>query len=754
MKRNRRREIQALAAICAVGLLMIPSPAAAADDDFELKLEPIVFEVLESNVDTDSSKFQEYRDLSSGFRLPTLVMTGSGRETDRHLLMVGENIWRDDARMTLGYGSWGSYNIELDYNKIPHRFGNNGTLLWNNTGPGMLQLADSTQAQLQTAIEAAPSRNFALIDSLLQPYLTTSDSVNLGLQRDRFDGRIDFTPMQKFSWGIEYEHENRNGNRQYGGSFGFNNTQELPEPINYDTSAVAIMGEYTGEGWGTQFGYRFSEFENNVDIMIWDNPFRAMDSTNGIAYLGPVTTTAGPTQGIYDLAPNNEANTLFLTGRSKLGDNWWVNGKFSSTVLEQTDPLQAYTINTSLVGVDWITGETFDPKNPANLPAQRADLETDLTSFDLDLGGDISENWALKFSYDYYDYDASVPRLEFDGYVRTHAVWEDVPRVTVPYNYTVENLGAKVIWDVSQDGRLAASFHVKEWDRTNRETETTDEDIFRLTYDHNFGRQWDLRARWETGEREYDTYETEAQEVTFLDPGGINNQPALRKYTQADREFDDYRIDLFWYPSDAVQVMFGLAGTDTDYPDRSQEFGLLSSELMSYNFEISYVPGEDLTLYFFANVMEGESFQRARQSGAVLSEDPLNDWEATLDEDNDLYGFGVNTRLSSRWLTDLVVQWSESDGAAGFFTPPGGTPATSEPIPNYDDYELFFVKIKFDYEISDRARIGAWYWYEDYTLDTFLIDDLSNYNAGLIALNPNFADYQADIFGFNLSLDF
>ncbi len=754
MERNGRKETQLLVGAFAALLLLMPA-LVAAEDEFVLKLEPIVFEVLESTVDTASSKFQEYRDLSSGFRIPLLEIEGYGTESDRHLSIYGDRIWRDDARLTGEYGVWGRYNVLLDYNKIPHRFGNNGSMLWNEVGRGNFQLADSTQQQLQAGVEARPFPPFDYIESLLDPYLDTAGSIDLALQRNRFFGRVDFAPLKRFSWGVDYEHENRNGNRAVGTSFGFNNTQELPEPIDYDTSTVGIDVEWTGARSGAQAGYRYSEFENNVDALFWDNPFRATDSTDGRAYLAPTVSPNGPTRGIYDLAPNNEASTLFLNGRTRIGDNWWASGKISQTTYEQNDPLHAYTLNTAIEGIDWITGATFNANTPATLPAQAANLETDMLSFDLDVGGDIAEDWRVKLWYDYYDYSPSVPRLEFDGYVRMHAVWEAIPRVTVPYSYTRGDLGAKVIWDATRDARFSLSYQIEEWDRENRETDTTDENILRLTWDHDFGPRWDLRAHWETGDREYDSYSTESQLVTFLDPHGINNQPDLRKYVQSDREYDDYRVDVFFYPTDAVQVMAGISGLDADYPGPSGGFGLLRSELYTVNFEISYVPGEDLNIYAFANISNGESFQRARQSGGTLSESRDDDWEVRLDEDNDQYGIGLNAGLGERFTTDIVFQWLEADGFADITSFPGGSPNfPAVDIGNYDDWELVTIRIDLGYDVTDRTRAGVWYWYEDYTLDSFLFTDLPNYIAGLIPLNPNFGSYQADIFGLYLSLDF
>jgi len=313
-------------------------------------------------------------------------------------------------------------------------------------------------------------------------------------------------------------------------------------------------------------------------------------------------------------------------------------------------------------------------------------------------------------------------------------------------------LGARLTWDVSKAGRLTGSVNSKKWDRQNRETNTTDEFLFAFTYDHRFNQKWNLRASWENGDRDYDSYDPEAQLANFLEPHGIDNQPGLRKYLQANRKYDDYKVDVFFNPSDALQLMFGLQGIDTDYP--GGEFGLLSEELMTYNFEISYSAGENVNCYAFANIGDGSGFQTARQSGATLSTDPRNDWSATLDMDNQLYGGGVNTRFAERWSADLVLQWSEADGNASFTTPPGGTPATAQDIPNYDDNELYFIQVKLDYEFNDRSRIGVWYWYEDYTLDSFLIDNLSSYQAGLIALNADFFSYTANVVGAYLSMDF
>src|SRR5690606_31032087 len=131
-------------------LLVAAAPVLAHDDDdFHFHVDPLVFEVLEVDVDTASSKFNEYRDIQSGFQLPLLHVWGGSPDGTRTLDFRGEHVLRDDARYRLGYGVAGRWGLELDYNKIPHRFGNDGTLLWHETRDGVLELPDPVQAFFQ-----------------------------------------------------------------------------------------------------------------------------------------------------------------------------------------------------------------------------------------------------------------------------------------------------------------------------------------------------------------------------------------------------------------------------------------------------------------------------------------------------------------------------------------------------------------------------------------------------------------------------
>lgn len=760
-----------LAAVSAAALLL-PAVAAATPaagtSGFRLWIDPLALGLLETDVDTDSAKFEEYRDLGSGAHLPLLRIFGASADGERTLAIRARNVGRDDARYGFDYGLAGRYSISLDYNKIPHRFGNAGRLIWNRTGPGRYEIPDAVQGALQGALEEQflanrSGINFAFLDGLVAPVIASADRVDVGLRRDRTLARVELGKRGALAWNLEYSHENRAGTRPFGASFGFNNVTELPEPIDYDTTGAAVGGEWSTKRGGLTFGYRHSRFENNVSTLVWDNPFRLADSTDSSAYSSPGSgSIGGSSLGRADLAPDNESDSLFAGGRFRLGGAWWAGGSVAYTTMEQDDALLPYTANSAIVGIDFDHSE-FDPTDAANLPASSAGAEAKVLSLNGDVGTRFGRDWSLVFRYRYYDYDNESDRLRFPGYVRFHAVWEDIPRITVPYEYSREQIGAELGWDLTDATHLGLVVERLSWDRTFREVSETDETLIRLTADSRPTRRLQLRARYEIGDRSVGTYDPEAQEASFLDPSGISNHPLLRKYDQAARESDAYDLAADFTVSDDVQLHVQLAGRDDDY-DQSA-LGLVADETLQYNFEISYAPGEGHSLHLFGHRSDRETFQRARQSGSTPSTNPLDDWSVLFDETTDTWGLGWNRKLGSRWRLDLTGRWSRSDGGADFTAQPGGAPLAppasglpprqqAQDFDNYEDVELLAATLELGYEITGSVGAVFSWLYEDYTIDSFIVQGLRNYLPGAFLLAAENGDYTAHAVSIDLRFTF
>jgi MtrB/PioB family decaheme-associated outer membrane protein len=724
---------------------------------FSFNVDPFVLTYLNSDSDTDSAKFMEYRDLEDGVT-GFLRLSGKSADGERFLDLNADNIGYDDARYTFGYGSVGRYSLVVDYNLIVHNFGNNGRMLFNRTGPGRYEIADATQIALQNATAANRALlTYPFLKNLVDPYLANANVVDIGLQRDRLLVRADLGRMAAFNWGVEFFQEKRDGTRPFGATFGFNNITELPEPIDYTTQDAEVSGEWNSENAGLRFGYRTSKFENDISTVTWDNPFRFTNSTDPSAYQAPSSASVGGSAlGFADLAPDNTADQLFLSGRARFG-TWFVNGNAAMITMEQDDALLPYTLNNAIVGINF-NGSTFDPTNPANLPERNADNKVDVTTFTAQAGTDLGESFDLSFRYRFYDYDNQSKRIEFPGYVRFHGVWEDIARVNVPYGYTREDASAELGWDIGKKSRLALSYGLQSWDREFREVESSDEDILRLTFDTRPMDRLTVRARYEIGDRSIDGYDVEAAEASFVEPEGVSLPAGLRRFDEAERNYDDYNVQAQWFATDAWNFTFGVTGRDEDY-DKS-ELGLQSDDIFQYNAELAFVPSDALTLYLFGQWADRQTFMISRQSGAVPSTNPIDNWEARFDENTATLGLGFTTAFAERWTADLSVRRSDSNGDADFTAFPGGQPLASPPrtaaqdFGNYEDTELTAALAKLGFQINNRFSLGLGYLWEDYNIDSFILQDLQNYLPGALLLNADNGDYQGSVVYFDVGVKF
>lgn len=721
--------------ILSLALLAIAGPALAGESasDYSLHLDDLLIDVSEVDVDTSSARFEEYRDVSGGFAVRKLHVTMDGTGA-RDLDFLATNVGKKDARYRLSYGKIGSYTLDVDYNKIPHRFGNDARTLFTQTSPGRFEIADPIQGALQSAIEQrwAANRNsvnFAFLNGLITPYLDAEQRLDIALQRDRTRARIGLGSLGGMRWAAEYRHEARTGGRPYGATFGFNNVTELPEPIDYDTVDAEITGEWMGKSSAVRFGYRQSKFDNANRSMIWDNPWRLTDATDGSAYQAPGSASiGGASRGQAALAPDNDMDSLFASGNFRIGKAW-LAASAGYTVMRQDEKLLAYTLNSAIPALD--------------LPAESADREVRVLNGTADFKLPLTNAWDLKLKYRFYDYGDNARRLRFEeGYVRYHGVLEDIGRITVPVEYSRQTIGLETSYDFGAGGNLELGIRRDSMDRERREIESADEDVLSLAYDVKPLGWLGVRLAVERGDRSTSTYHVEAQEESFIEPEGINNLPTLRKFDEAARTYDRFTAQLDFAPGESWSVTVGADKRKDDYDE--SEFGLLSDDFLAVHAELAWAPSESGELYLFGNRSDREVQQRARQSGATLSTNPLDTWEATFEEKNDAWGLGWRAK-AGRWSYDLSGTWTKSDGLADLFSPPGGSPDLAVGFDNYEDIELLSLVGKLDYEINAQMTVGVAYRYEDFTIDSFILQALDYYLPGALLLNGNNGDYQADI---------
>ncbi len=782
-----------LAGACTLLLagLMLPAQGMAAEhaeeggesSGFSYQVDPLDAEVLFRDVDTNSSKFEEYRDMSSGPLVRRVRIFGESRDRNRVFDVDFFNVGRDDARYTTRYRKSGSYAVKFDYNIIPHAFGNDGTLLHSSiSGPGIYSISDTTQATLQSAVEAqlagGGAIDFAFLESQLRPFINSASQVDTRLDRERAHVQIDIGKLSPLAWRIDLRHERREGTRPYGGTFGFSNAIELPEPIRYDTATAEVAGEWTASRGGLRFGVNVSAFNNDVETLLYDNFWRITDSTDSTAYASPGTRSiGGPSIGRNALAPDNEAQHVFFGGHARLGQRGWLNGNLTFGTMEQDATLLAHTINSAINTsvADASIRPPFDASDPANLPRATADQEVDILHFTANAGTRFNDWSSVKFRARYYDYDNKTAPFVIPGYVRMDAVWEQIPRTTVPYSYTNQKVGVEFGFDPTRKTHVGVGYDLLSWDRDFREVDSSDEDIFHITVDSRAIDRVMLSGGWERGDRTVDRYNVAAQLDTFTDPNSeVNNQFGLRKYDQAEREYDALRASATIFATDTISITLGASAHNVDYPEFvlvpdatdpdptrptlplvvGEAMGLLEEEIFQYNAEIAYTPHERFTFFVFGSRTDRETFQRARQSGGTVSFNPLDTWELTLSEVTDTWGLGLTGRINPRWSVSLNGSWSDSDGDSIFFTPTGGNPASAVSFAEYDDNEWLVYSLGFRFHASERLEAGISLIRDEYITNRFQRNNLDPYLPGTLILDLEDGDYDADMIIAHLRLRF
>ena len=192
-----------------------------------------------------------------------------------------------------------SYYFTALYDETPHNYAFGVPSLYGGIGTGRLTIADPIQADLQSIGDPVA------LAARTQTYVDSAHTVDLSLSRQKAGG--EFTLVQTYPLIVKasFTNESRDGVRPWSGSFGFANIQEIPWPVAYDTRELRISAERAmpESRVSVNAGYRLSLFDNHIDSLTFDNPYRVVDSSGPAVAM---TSGAGPATGRIALYPSNE----------------------------------------------------------------------------------------------------------------------------------------------------------------------------------------------------------------------------------------------------------------------------------------------------------------------------------------------------------------------------------------------------------------------------------------------------------------
>jgi MtrB/PioB family decaheme-associated outer membrane protein len=758
----------------AIAVLLLAAGAAGAQtsaDNFHSG--QVVLGAGFNDLNSSSSRFEEYSRMPEGVTAPTFRLFG--KTTALTYDFRGYAIRGDDQRYVLRAG-WGTGRLTAEYFRLPHYFGNDAKMLFTEGADGVFTVIPGVQDRLfgavRTQFAARPAGvTYAFLNGLVSNEIGGATVTDLSLLRERGKVELDLVRDKPYAFRVAYNLEKRTGTRGTAGTaFGFGNVVELPEPVDYRTHDLAATGTLD-RPWGSVRGtLKYNWFENTVPYMTFGNPFRLTDSVHASAYQAPGTASIdGAAVGRMALPPDSNAATAAVGATFKLPGKTRVIADVSYGRWTQNDTaFLPYTTNTAMVGTGF-DHRTFAASSASALPTPQLDGKANVFNLNATVSSRPVRNLTMTARFRTYDFDNQTGRIELPGYARFDGVWEDIPRISVPYGYRTQRLDTTVGYDFGRVG-LEAGYRFSAFHRTFREAERTFENA--LVFAANI-RAVDgvvLRGSYEKAMRDWDSYEYElSEEASFIhEPGEVavpvnlfafgpdHGGPVAGRYDQAKKDLDRVTALLQLTPIDKISLSFSyLYARDNYNPDvdnRATLFGLTRASYDTFSADVDFTPTDRLSLYGFYSRENNKNSQRGRQSGATVSFNPLDDWLSEVSDKIQSFGGGATIGvLPEKLVLNLSGQYQKVDGLNDITVFTGGAPEVSRralggagDIDAYDDTKLYSVTGEVKYNLPRSFSLAVGGIYQDYRIADANAA-VTNYEPASLFLLGNDGSYRAKV---------
>ena len=642
----------------------------------------------------DSAKAQEYRDLDTPVYGDLKVKYD--KKDDYFLEVTGKNIGRDDQHYTAAGGWYGKFKIEASYDELTHRFADDAETIYSGTGSGDLTLRGTKQDVL------FPDRA-----NRLNALSANAKSVDIELERKKVEVSAEVAAYDPLNFRVEFGREHKDGTRPFFGSFGLDDAVEIPEPIDYDTTEVKFIGEYAKKPFFFNLSYYFSLFENNTDTLTWDNPFRATD------------TVAAAAQGLIDLAPDNHYHNVSVSGSYM---NIPLKTRISATAswgwMIQDDDLVPYTTNTALT-----TPTGGDASDPNSLPEKSGDAEVNTSLYHVLLTSNPVKFVHLKGKFRYFEYDNNTDQINFPGFVPADDffVTPDAPGasslVNLPTSYKKTTAGGDLGFDLFKKTRLTLGYTFEQTERTNREVDKQDDQVFAGSLDSSPFSWLDIMASYQRTERDIGDYDFDL----YLESGqDLEQLPGLRKYDQADMTRNRFRFQATVYPWEPVALSTSFTYGEDNFDD--SPYGLLEDKHYILTLEADYNVSDRLNLHGFYSY---EYYKNRQKDFGEVPSSPVvdGDWFSRSEDIVNTVGAGVQAVLIPEKLDlDISYSFSDVDGKIDFYTPAADT----DDFNTVDETTIHILETKLNYTAWKPLVFTLGYMYEKFDYDDYNKDGFTN----------------------------
>lgn len=740
--------------------------------------------IQQTVVDGYKDKLNEYRDLRNGFLVNDFRFKVDGVDSPYFLDIKIKNPEQDNEFYQVNGGVHGKYSFGFTQDNTPHNF-SSGKLLLNDAGGGRYVIGDVVQQQLQAnevirsqrlnnlgatstaggaLINPADAQNRAqdaAMTGIVSNLYGSANTIKFGLQREKTGYAFDYRISDDAKVWVKVSNEKRTGTRRISqGTYerynnGVTTTTagvgdrghlvdyflvagvELPETIDYRTTTLNVGTGVYKKNWLADVEYTFTNFDNKVQSLVWDNPFRltSAQATNANDTAGNPFNRGRSALGQISLTPDSQSHDIAVNGSVELPLHSRLSGTISYGWITQNQEFDPYTLNSAVIansvaGTPSAAGLAL-PQNSLNGKVGTLFQSYQLTSKPV-------EPLTVTAKYRYYNYDNKSDNITFPGYSAFgDSYWRTEKNdVSAGQDALVRN---EALSFTRQNAELAVDYHLLKsltvmaegfwegWDREQLRIDGTTELGVGAGFIFKPVRTATLKGNYRYAHRTVDGYKT----------GNTKENPeavGLVNYDWADRIRNKANLRFQALPLESVTVALSGSYLKDEFGGENR-FGLKKNESAIGGVDVTYAMSDTFSVYAnYAREYRKGSMQSAAKDDSFDNPataanettigpfNPENYWNSTTTEKVDTVGLGVTVQIIPEKLT-LNTSYTYSNSAMDISTvnPNGAVKlanAAAQALPTVRNI-LQEVRADIGYNFTKNLKTGVTYLYELYTLNDY-----------------------------------
>src|SRR6266545_2373104 len=695
------------------------------------------------------SKFEEYKRVREGFLFRRFRIASNPADSPKFFRLIGRGPTETDQQYLLEAGEYGKYRTTVEWSQLRRLFSRGSRTPYVAQGDGFLVVPDQIKATLQPLLDVKSPT----LPTVAANVFRNSPIINIRQTRETLS--INQTLQLTSNWSLRarFLDYKRYGSKPLGiGSYervGTPNTEigittnigdafrvinlELPEQIDSRTDQLTFGTSYLRQHWGVNFDYTFSQFNNRIESLTFDNPFRLTDKQ---------ATSSGNfnrqefAHGIYAEEPSNKAHSFLISAFVDLPGHSRLASALGWSFWKQNAPFLPFTLNTAITASNLPPGVT--PTSLAALPRQSLEGDVDTFTQDHVFASRPAKNFSFDIHYRSYDYNNNTPDILFPGYAAfSESFWRTSIVGTYgtelienkPVSFHRQNFTAEGAWDIAKWLDWKIEYQWEGWDREHRQVANSNENTFGTQLSYKPNKRFNSKLIYRYSDRTPRAYDQ-----------GVLEFNQLRLFDQAKRI--RHTANLQWQYS--VTPKLGISGTFSYLRDNYDKnfFGLVRYVQGQGSVDLLYMPNETTTFYAnYSRERYSSLLQSITKTGVPF--DLRNRWNREDRNLNDSFGIGVTTYFAKgKLLLDANYALSLSNDRINTanltsLSPISVLNATAFPFPdvksNYHE-----LNVETNYQMSDNVALGFRYIFEPYRLDDFQWNGLNPYTVDRLPAEQRF----------------